>query len=82
MGVNAGYDLAFLRVGVGGDGEVWALDGGVDWFRGRWVDEGNGGVGEFWSDWILGNGGLDIVEGGVCFDGGRHVVVVWKCWWR
>ena len=90
MAVDAGDDLAFLRVGIGGDGEVWALEGGVDWFRGRcagkwngrWVDESDSGGGEFWSDWIRGNGGLDVVEGGVCFSGGRHVVVVWKCWWR
>ena len=83
-----GDDLAFFRVGIGGDGEVGAFDGSVDGFRGRcagkwngrWVDEGDGGGGEFWSEWIRGDGGLDVVEGGVGFGGRRHVVLVWKCW--
>ena len=82
--VDARYDLAFFGVGVGGDGEVWAFDGSVDglggWcareWDGRWVDESDGGGGELWLDWVRGDGGLDVVEGGVGFDGRRHDVVV------
>ena len=87
MAVDAGNDLAFFRVGVGGDGEVWAFDGSGDGFRGRcagkwdsrWVHKGDGGGGELWSNWVRGDGGLGVVEGGVGFSGRGHVVVVWKC---
>ena len=90
MAVNARDNFAFFCVGVGGDGEVWAFDGSRDGLRGRcarkwdgrWVDEGDGGGGELWSDWVRGDGGLDVVERGVVFNGRKHVVVVWKCWWR
>ena len=81
--MDAGDDLAFLCIGVGGDGKVWAFDGSLDGFGGRcarewdsrWIDEGDGGGREFWPDWLCGNGGLDVVEGGVAFDGRRHGVV-------
>ena len=90
MTVDSGNNLAFFRVGVGGDSEVWAFGGSGDRFRsrcagkwdGRWVDESDGGGGELWSDWIRGDGGLDVVEGGVGLSGRRHVVVVWEYWWR
>ena len=90
MVADAGNDLAFFCVGVGGDGEVWAFVGSGDGFGGwcmrkwgvGWIDEGDGGGGELWLDWFRSDGGLDIVEGGVGFDGRRHGVVVEKCWWR
>ena len=86
MVVDTGNDFAFFRVGIRGDGEVWSFDGSGDGFRGRrvgeWdgrrVDEGDGGGGELWLDWIRGDGGLDVIEGGVGFGGRGHVVVVWK----
>ena len=85
--MDARHDLAFFGVRVGGDGEVWAFDGSVDRFRGRcarewdgrWVDEGDSGGRELGSDWFRGDGGLDVIEGGVSLGGGRHVEVVWKC---
>ena len=103
MVVDAGYNFAFLGIGVGGDGEMWALGGRMDGFGGRctwerdgrWVDIGFGlGVGEVSRNggWIherdgggtelcLGRDDLDAVteDGGVDLDGGRHVVMVWKC---
>ena len=85
--VDAGNDLALFCIRIGGDGEMQAFDGSMDGFRGwcarewdgRWIDEGDGGGGEFWSNWLRSNSGLDIVEGGVGFNRGRHVVLVWKC---
>ena len=82
MVVDAGNNFALLCIGVGGDGEMWAFDGSVDglggWCArerdGGWIDEGDGGGSEFWSNWL--DGGLGVVEGGVGFDRGRHVVVV------
>jgi hypothetical protein len=73
VAMDAGHDFAFFSVGVGGDGEVWAFDWSVGWlgsrcvreWDGRWVDEGDGGGCELRSDWIRGDGGLDVVEGGV-----------------
>ena len=90
MAVDAGHNFTFLGIRVRCDGEMWAFDWGLDRFGGRcareWdgrgVDKGDGGGCELWSYWVRGDGGLDVVEGGVCFSGGRHVVVVWKCWWR
>ena len=84
VAMDAGHDFAFFGVRVGGNGEMWAFDGGVgrlgSWcameWDGRWVDEGDGGVCEFGSDWIRGDGGLDIVEGGVGFSGRGHVGLV------
>ena len=88
MAMDAGHDFAFFGVRVRGDGEMWAFDRSVDrlgsWctgeWDGRWVDEGDGGGCEFRSDRIRGDGGLDVVEGGVGLDGGGHVELVWKCW--
>ena len=88
--VDAGYDFTFLCVRVRCNGELWAFDGGLDRFRGwcarewdgRRVDEGDGGSREFRSYWVRGDGGLDVIGGGVGFSGGRHAGVVWKCWWR
>ena len=88
MMVDAGDDFSFFGIGVGRDGEVWALDWGLDGFRGWrarewdgwWVDESDGRGGELGSYGVCGDGGLDIVEGGVGLDGGRHVEVVWRCW--
>ena len=85
--MDARYNLAFLGVGVRGDGEMWALRGGLDGFGGwcarewdgRGVDKGDGGGCEFGSYWVHGDGGLDVVKGGVGLSGGRHVGVVWKC---
>ena len=84
MVADTGDDFAFFCVRVGGDGEVRSLNGSGDGFRGRragkwddrWVNEGDGRGSEFRSDWIRGDGGLDVVEGGISFSGGRHVVVV------
>ena len=89
---DTGYDLAFLGVRVGGDGEMWALDGRVDGFRswctwerdGRWVIVGFG-LGE-----VSGNGsrvherngrGTELCLGrddlnAVAEDGGGHVMAV------
>jgi hypothetical protein len=82
--MNTRDDLAFLCVGVGGNGEVRSFDGSADGFggwctrewNGGWIDEGDGGGREFGSDWFRGDGGLDVVEGGVGLSGGRHVGVV------
>ena len=82
--VDARYDLAFFGVRVGGNGEMWAFGGSVDglggWCTrerdGGWIDEGDGGGGEFWLDRLCGYGGLDVIDRGIGFDGGRHVVVV------
>ena len=49
--MDARDNLALLRVGVRGDGEMWAFSGSVDGFggwctgkrNGGWIDEGNGG---------------------------------------
>jgi hypothetical protein len=84
VAVDVGYNLAFLGVGVWGNSEVWAFDGGMDGFGGwcarewdgRWVDEGDGGGCKLGSDWFRSDGGLNVVEGGVGFSGGRHVEVV------
>ena len=84
MVVDAGHDFAFFGVRVGGDGEAWAFDGSVnrlgsrcarEW-DGRWVDEGDGGGGEFGSNRVRGDRGLDVVEGGVGLSGRGHVEVV------
>ena len=88
MVVDAGDDFALLRIGVGGDGEMWAFDWGLNGFGGwrvrEWdgwrIDEGDGRSGKFRSYGVCGNGGLDVVERGVGFDGGRHAEVVWRCW--
>ena len=90
MATDTGHDFAFFGVRVGGDGEVWAFDGGVgrlgSWcagkWDGRWVDKGDGGSCELRSYRVRSDGGLDVIERGVGFSGGRHVEVVWKCWWR
>ena len=82
--MDVGHDFAFFGVRVGGDGEVWALDGSVDrlgsWcareWDGRWVDEGDGGGREFGLDRSSGDGGLDVVEGSVGLSGRGHVEVV------
>ena len=84
MTMDAGHDFAFFGVRVGGNGEMWAFDRSVNRLGSRcvreWdsrrVDEGNGGDSEFGSDWIRGDGGLDIVEGGVGFSGRGHVGLV------
>ena len=52
--MDMGDDLTFFRVGVRGDGEVWAFGGSVDGLRswcmggrnGGWIDKGDGGGGE------------------------------------
>ena len=84
MAVDAGHDFAFFGVGVRGDGEAWAFNGSVgglgsrcarEW-DGRWVDQGDGGSRELGSDRVCGDGGLDVVEGGVGLGGGRHVELV------
>ena len=92
--VDAGDDFSFFGIGVGGDGETWACRGvgrfggwctgrsSDDWFgMGRigrdrgWVHKHNGGVTEL----RLGGDNFDaITEDGDT--GGRHVVVVWRCW--
>ena len=84
--MDAGHDFAFFGVRVGGDGEVWAFDGSVDRLGGRcarwgdrWVDEGDSGGRELGSNWFHGDGGLNVIEGGVGLGGGRHVEVVWRC---
>ena len=82
--MDAGHDFAFFGVGVGGDGEMWAFDGSVDRFGsrctrewdGRWVDEGDGGGRELRSDRFRGDGGLDVVKGGVGLSGRGHVGIV------
>ena len=99
--VDTGHDFALFSIGIGGDGEVWALDGSVDglggrcarewdgrWvdegdgggrefgWDGRWVDEGGGGGCEFGSDWFRGDGGLEVVKGGVGLSGRGHVGMV------
>ena len=87
MVVDAGYDFAFFGVRVGGEGELWAFDGGMDGFGSRcareWnsrgIDKGDGGGRELWSYWVHCDGGLDVVEGGVGFSGRGHVGVVWRC---
>ena len=100
MIADAGYNLTFFGVRIGGDSEVWAINGRMDGFGGRcaWGMDGVGlnlGVGEASRDggWIhkrngggtelcLGRDDLDAVaeDGGVGFNGGRHVVLVWKYW--
>jgi hypothetical protein len=88
VAMDVGYDFAFFGVRVGGDSKVWAFDGGMDRFGsrctrewdGRWVDKSDGGGRELGSDWFHGDGGMDVVEGGVGLGGGGHVEVVWKCW--
>jgi hypothetical protein len=83
------YDLPFLCVRVGGNGEVWLFGGSVDGFGGwcmgernsGWIDKGDGGSSEFWADGVFCGGG-DVVEGGIGLDGRRHVVMGWKCCWR
>ena len=97
MMMDAGYDLAFLGVRVGGDGKVWAFDGRLvglggwcAWERdGRWVDFGfDLGVSRV-GGWVhkRDGGGTELSLSGddldaVAEDGGRHAVVVWKCWRR
>ena len=99
--MDAGDDLFFFGIRVGGDGEVRSFGGCMDglggwcaWERdGRWVDVGFGlGVGEVSRSGgrihECDGGGTELCSGGDDFDaiaedggvGGRHVVVVWKCW--
>ena len=80
MSVDSIDDLALFGLGVWGDGEPWA-HGGVDGFGGwcarewdgRWVDEGDGGGRELGSDRFCGNGGSDVIDGGVSLSGRGHV---------
>ena len=59
--MDASNDFAFLCVGVQGDGEMWAFDRCANGFRGwsagerngGWIDEGDGGGGEFGVDGVL-----------------------------
>jgi hypothetical protein len=82
--MDAGHDLAFFGVRVGGNGEVWAFDGGMDrlgsWcareWDCRWVDESDSRGCELRLDRFHGDGGLDVVEGGVGLGGGGHVEMV------
>ena len=82
MSVETIDDLAFFCVGVGGDGEMRAFNGGMGGFGSRGpreevsgrVDEGNGGGSEF----RLGGDDFNSVaeDDGVGLDRGGHVVVV------
>ena len=88
--VNARYDFPFLRVRVGGNGEMRSFGGSVDGFGGwctgernsGWIDKGDGGGGELWVGKVFRGGGRDVVDGGVGPDGRRHVAMGWKCCWR
>ena len=81
MVVDVGHNFAFFGVGVGGNGKMRAFDGSVDGFGswrarewdGRQVDEGDGRGCELGLDRFCGDGGLDVVEGGVGFSGRRHI---------
>ena len=90
-------DFAFFGVRVGGDGKVRAFNGCLDrlggwcaWERdGRWVDFGFGlGVNRSGGQvHECDSRGTELCSGrddldAVAEDGGRHVVVVWKCWRR
>ena len=95
MSQNAVDDFALFGLGVWGNGKARSYRGmsglggwcagrcGDDWFGmgrigrdGGWVHERNGGGTEL----CLGRDDFDAVAEDV--DGGRHVVMVWKCWWR
>ena len=95
--VDTGHDLAFFGVRVGGDGKVRAFDGRLGrlggwcmWERdGRWVDFGFGLDVSRDGGWVheCDGGGTELCLGRddldtVAEDGGRHAVVVWKCWRR
>ena len=93
MSMDTINDFALLRLGVGGDGELWAYRG-MSVFGG-WCERrsgvsgfGVGGIGRS-GGWIhecngggtelcLGRDDLDAAAEDV--DGRRHVVVVWECW--
>ena len=86
MIVDTENDLAFLRIGIGGDGKVRAFGGHMDrlgsWCmgerNGRWIDEGDGGGSKLCADGVLRGDGWEVVDGGVGFGGRGHVVVVWR----
>ena len=92
VAMDAVDDFAFFGLGVGGDGETWAYRS-VSGFRARCAGRSNDdwfGVGRTGRDggWIheRDSGGTELCLGrddlGAAaedVDGGRHVVVVWKC---
>ena len=81
---DAGNDFTLFRLGVGGDGKRWAVgwvcDGGDDELGGRCArGRFNGTLDE--GDLRVGN--LDVVDGGMGFDGRGHVGAVigsYCCW--
>ena len=61
VAMNSRDDLAFFRLGIRGDGEVWAFSRGMDGLRGwrlgerngGWIDEGDGRGGKFCVNGVL-----------------------------